>query len=70
MRVNQCLIEIQTLQSRLSEEESSLAAMKAKVDAEKEVARELRIENNTLKEELTALKSSSDTKQSQIEDLR
>ncbi len=70
MRVNQCLIEIQTLQSRLSEKESSLAAMKAKVDAEKEVARELRIENNTLKEELTALKSSSDTKQSQIEDLR
>jgi chromosome segregation ATPase len=63
-------MEIRQLQTRIQAQTVKFEEIQSKYQGEREVGRELRIENNTLKEELESIKTDSDSKQSRIEDLR
>ena len=51
-RVQQCMSEIRVLQNRVRESESESVKLKSRLDAEKSLSRETRIENMKLKEGL------------------
>ena len=65
-----CLAEIQRLQQNLKQKTTRLDQLQTRLDGEQELSRELRIENTRLKSDMHSLKSDSDSKDDQIEDLR
>ena len=69
-KLQDCLNEIERLQKSLHQKSSKLEQLQARLEGEQELTRELRMENNQLKTEMTSIKSDSDSKDEKIEDLR
>ena len=69
-RLEDCLAEIERLQKNLQQKTSKLEQLQARLEGEQDLSRDLRIENNRLKTEMSSIKSDSDSKDEKIEDLR
>ena len=69
-RIQQCLSEISLLQSRLRETALGFENIKSRLEAEKGLNLEIRMENMKLKEDLSNKSSESEEKDEQIKDLR
>ena len=69
-KLQDCLNEIERLQKSLHQKSSKLEQLQARLEGEQELTRELRVENNQLKTEMSSIKSDSDSKDEKIEDLR
>ena len=64
------MAEIERLQKNLQQKSSKLEQLQARLEGEQDLSRDLRIENNRLKTEMSSIKSDSDSKDEKIEDLR
>ena len=69
-RIQQCLSEISLLQTRLRETALGFENIKSRLEAEKGLNLEIRMENMKLKEDLSNKSSESEEKDEQIKDLR
>ena len=65
-RVNQCLLEIQHLKSKMFEMEQEMNSMRDRFETEKSLNRELLIEKNKLKAELQSIHEEKDKNSKQV----